>query len=262
METVLQRSMCLRGIAGPVRIFSLREAARLRESFYRTAGIDERRPGKSPRSLTQLHWTNDWVWEMATHPGLLDIAEEILGPDIVLWSTHFWYKPYEGQKSVPWHQEGVLYTGMEPVINLTVWVALTESTVENGCLRVVPSQDRSFIGHELLVPGSSRRLDHAVPDRYVDESRVIDMEMTPGEALFFDEGLMHCSGPNQCPDTARIGFSMRLVTPEVRFKMGQWDSSPENVRLFLLRGKDRFNRNPGLHGDPENRHLAAAALRG
>ncbi len=257
METVLQRTMDQRGFAGPVRIFSRREAASLRESFYRTTGINEHRPGKSPTSLARMHWANDWVWDMATHPDLLDIAEEILGPDIVLWNTAFWYKPYQGQKPVPWHQEGVLFRGIEPRINLTAWIALTESTVENGCLRVIPSPDRSFIEHESLVAGSSRRLDHAVPGRYIDESCAIDMEMSPGEVLFFDEGLIHCSGVNQCPDTARIGFSVRLTTPAVHFKMDQWDVSPENVRLFRLRGEDRFNLNAGLYGDREDLDLAA-----
>jgi ectoine hydroxylase-related dioxygenase (phytanoyl-CoA dioxygenase family) len=261
METVLQRRMRQRGFAGPMRIFSLREAAKLRESFYSTTGIDERRPGKSPTSLARMHWANDWVWEMATHSDLLDVAEEIIGEDIVLWNTAFWYKPYDGQKPVPWHQEGVLFRGIEPRINLTAWIALTESNIENGCLRVVPAQDRSFIEHESLVAGSTRRLDHAVPHSYIDESRAIDMEMAPGEVLFFDEGLIHCSGVNQRPDTARIGFSVRLTTPEVRFKMDQWDVSPENVRLFLLRGKDRFNLNGGLYGDLKNRDLVATGAR-
>lgn len=258
METVLQRGMRERGFIGPIRIFSQSDAARLRESFYRTAGIDERRPGKQPRPLSQMHWEHSWVWDMATHTDLLDIAEEILGPDLVMWSTNFWYKPHEGQKPVPWHQEGSIYTGIDPRINLTAWVALTDSTVQNGCMRVIPSPDRSLIDHEILVPGTTRRLDHALPDEYVDESRAIDLEMSPGEVLFFDEGLVHSSYVNACPNTARIGFSIRLTTPEVRFKMDQWDSAGETVRLFVVRGTDRLNLNAGLYGDVAPHDLTPA----
>jgi ectoine hydroxylase-related dioxygenase (phytanoyl-CoA dioxygenase family) len=247
METFIQREMRTKGYVGPIRLFSQREAVELRRTFLEEAGIDTSAPGPAPRSLARWHWAHDWVWEMATRRELLDIAEEILGPDLVLWNTAFWYKPPVGQKRVPWHQEGVLFRGIEPRINLTAWIALTPTSVENGCLRVIPSEDRTLIPHVPEVPDSTRRLDHRVPPEHVDESRAVDLEMSPGEVLFFDEGLIHRSGTNLRPGDARVGFSVRLTKPEVRFKMDEWDVSPENVRLFLVRGQDPMHLNDALY---------------
>ena len=64
-----------------------------------------------------------WAYELATHQRILDYAERILGPDIVLWAMVFWYKEPHNSKYIPWHQDAT-YWPMEPRINLTAWMAL------------------------------------------------------------------------------------------------------------------------------------------
>ena len=55
------------------------------------------------------------------------------------------------------------------------------------------------------------------PDQ-VDESRAIDVEMSPGEVVFFSEATLHGSNAN-VSDVPRVAYSLRFTTPEVRFDL-------------------------------------------
>ena len=91
--------------------------------------------------LMDRHFGERFVWELATHPILLDAAEAILGPDLLLLATHFFCKypvaPETGERFVVWHQD-VTYWGLEPPLALSAWYAVDNSDPENGCMRVIP----------------------------------------------------------------------------------------------------------------------------
>ena len=88
-----------------------------------------------------LHLFFRWAWDLATHPRLLDCLEDLLGPVIFLRHTRIFYKYPQSEAWVGWHQDGItehLTEGQAPAI----WLGLTDATVENGCLRVVPRSHR------------------------------------------------------------------------------------------------------------------------
>ena len=79
----------------------------------------------------------DQTWlEFAQLPELLDVVEQLLGPDIIRGSALF-CKSAIGGKATPWRQDGQ-YWPMRPLKTVTVWIAIDPSTIENGCLRVIP----------------------------------------------------------------------------------------------------------------------------
>ena len=103
-------------------------------------------PGVRPEKLISAHINgrNDegvvgsrTFLELAQNPHILDLVEQVLGPDIVLWGCQIFCKPAGDGMEVPMHQDGQ-YWPIRPLANCTVWVAIDESTEENGCLRVVP----------------------------------------------------------------------------------------------------------------------------
>src|SRR5262249_26745653 len=88
-----------------------------------------------------LHLFFRWAWDLATHPRLLDCLEDLLGPVILLRHTRIFYKYARSAAWVGWHQDGnteQLSDAQVPAI----WLGLTDATVENGCLRVVPRSHR------------------------------------------------------------------------------------------------------------------------
>ena len=76
---------------------------------------------------------------MATDPGLLDQMQELIGEDLMVLGTHFFCKyPVESTEHfVAWHQD-VTYWGLEPPEAHTAWIAVDDSNLKNGCMRVIP----------------------------------------------------------------------------------------------------------------------------
>ena len=70
------------------------------------------------------------------HPRILDAVEAVIGPNILCWSTDFFIKEPHDPGFVSWHQDST-YWGLEPPEVITAWLGLTDSTPENGCVRVV-----------------------------------------------------------------------------------------------------------------------------
>jgi hypothetical protein len=82
---------------------------------------------------------------LARDPEIVDLVSGVIGDDVILWGCHVFCKPAGEGFETPWHQDGH-YWPIRPLANCTVWVALEESTTENGCLRVIP---RSHAGKHL-----------------------------------------------------------------------------------------------------------------
>ncbi|KIL42330.1 hypothetical protein SD70_02210 [Gordoniibacillus kamchatkensis] len=75
------------------------------------------------------------------------------------------------------------------------------------------------------------------------------MEMSPGQAVFFNEAIFHGSESNRS-HIPRVAFSVRYTTPEVKFKIGEWEGDKERIKTFLVHGNDGFHYNDAIRGTP------------
>ena len=71
---------------------------------------------------------------IARMPAILDMVEQIIGPDFALWNSSFFAKPARVGTKTPWHQDGE-YWPIRPLATCSVWIAVDPATQENGCLR-------------------------------------------------------------------------------------------------------------------------------
>jgi len=227
-----------RGYCWPLRAFSAKHAQALRGKFLDYWGENVGRfEGCLPRELAPLlidtHLGLKWVYELATHPALLDAVEQVLGPDVMIWNTH-WFPKFPGDGTyVSWHQDAT-YWGLSPPNVTTAWVALSSSSKENGCLRVMPGthsgallpQRETYAPSNMLSRGQEIAVDF-------DESRALDLVLRPGEFSLHHIGIVHGSGPNT-GDEPRIGLAIRYITPNVV----QQGKEPDVV--LLVRGTDEY----------------------
>ena len=107
------------------------------------------------------------------HPTILDAVEDVLGPNLLVWSTSFFIKEARDPAYVSWHQDAT-YWGLSAPDVLTAWVAFTDATVENGAMRMVPGSHAeqlehrdTFAPHNLLSRGQEIAVE-------VDEARGVD----------------------------------------------------------------------------------------
>jgi len=83
-----------------------------------------------------VHLLLPFVSRVARSPQLLDRVESIRGPNLLLWSAEFFIKAAHTDKIVSWHQD-LTYWGLGDTDDeITAWIALSEVTVESGCMRV------------------------------------------------------------------------------------------------------------------------------
>lgn len=205
-------------------------------------------------------------------PGLSRIVSEraivcglqhLIGPDILCWRTEFFPKN-PGDAGTGWHQvetyaigetsEGML-TPTERVdevpIELTIWIALTEATKENGCLKFLPGSHRTWYYDELGYMEHSNKEDskndsnHTFfgynydelklsPDWKLNESEAVHMEMEPGEFVIFTARCVHGSLPNTSRKQ-RMGFAIRVVPTHVKVYAGMTEFCEFGQQFDLAR---------------------------
>jgi len=77
-----------------------------------------------------------WL-DIATHPDIVDIVAQIVGPDIILWGTGIFHKRALAGPATPWHRDAS-HTPVKPLATTSVWIAVFDSLRANGCLRFLP----------------------------------------------------------------------------------------------------------------------------
>lgn len=193
--------------------------------------------GKRPEEMDRPHFEDPWLFRYLVHPRVLDVIEAFIGPDIVLWSSHFIAKPRGDGKAVPWHTDGT-YWGerLQPMKVITLWLAVDESSRDNGCMRVIPGSHRwPHAGYdEYDEVDRATNVFHAQL-RSVDEAQAVDLELAVGECHFHDAWTVHGSTPNRS-DRRRCGYTMRYMPADVHFQPGDWSSKHQ---IYLVRGQDR-----------------------
>ncbi|MEO8037308.1 MAG: phytanoyl-CoA dioxygenase family protein [Betaproteobacteria bacterium] len=187
------------------------------------------------------HLLFTWADEIVRHPAVLDAVEDVLGPDLLVWSSSFFTKDAHDPGYVSWHQDSTYWGLSEPDI-VTAWIAFSDSVVENGCMRVIPGthlmdqlpHKDTFAENNMLTRGQEVQVD-------VDAGRAVNVELQPGQFSLHHVRIVHGSDPNPS-DRRRIGFAVRFVPTYVRQTAGPRDSA------MLVRGTDRYH-----HFDPEPR---------
>ena len=189
--------------------------------------------------------------EYARDPTLLDMVEQIAGPDFVLWNVSLFGKPAHDGKKVPWHQDGE-YWPIRPLATTRVWIALDDSTPENGCLRYVRGSHRR---HEIAAHHEAK--DHSLLLQYgidpteLDLDNVFDLELEAGGMGIHDVFMVHGSEAN-ITATPRRALVMNFMPTTSRFdhklavkQFAEMDINFDHSRrpLFQMRGVDRCGIN-------------------
>jgi ectoine hydroxylase-related dioxygenase (phytanoyl-CoA dioxygenase family) len=237
------------GFTFPVQVLSGQEVESWRAAMSQTGEL--LRPEERPLLWTNLHLSFRWAYDLATHPRVLDAVEDLLGPEIVVYSTLIFAKMGGEPNYVSWHQDGqFLARDAQPVRALTAWIALSPSTVENGCLRVVPASYRAgrlpqvntYAPGNMLLRGETVQADF-------DESLPRDVVLAPGEMSLHHVDTIHGSNPNRSRES-RIGFTIRFLQAEVK-------TVDPNTVTMRVRGGEPGRAAPA--GPSADLHTAAAA---
>lgn len=216
-------------------------------------------PGVRPEKLVSAHiesGNNEGVngvkdfLDLAMNEDILDLVQQVIGEDVILWGCHVFCKPAEEGYETPWHQDGH-YWPIRPLANCTVWVALEPSTKENGCLRVIPGSHANKQLHDHLHEDrSDLTLNQRMAEGTFDEAQATDLELQPGQMSLHDVYMIHGAKANTS-GIRRTGVALRYMPGTSLFDRNIKPSDGKTGLavsfatrpLWLLRGQDRTGQN-------------------
>ena len=173
------------------------------------------------------------IWTVGTHPAVLERCIQIHGPDQLLWRSNLFHKPPGGHE-IGAHQ-GLGFPGIakampsiSPGTNITAWMALTDCTLENGCVQLFPGtqhkvyemkpiEDRGVFGRGIALHG-------------LEDIEPVSMDIRRGQFFLFNESVVHRSSVNRS-NVDRTGIGFRFTPTSTRV----YDDSPIDCRGMPLK---------------------------
>ncbi len=143
---------------------------------------------------------------------ILDIAEDLIGPNIQLFHDQALFKPAHHGGAVYWHQDNA-YWRCHPAQLVSCWLTLDDVDESNGAMHLIPeSHLRGLGGQHERAQSTNALLDAR---SHVDEEQAVVIDLPAGGALFHHCQTMHYTPPNHTPRQRRA-FAIHLMPPGTR----------------------------------------------
>ena len=188
--------------------------------------------------------------KFACNNGILNMVAQIIGEDIALWNSSFFAKPARVGSTTPWHQDGE-YWPMRPLATCTVWIAVDDSTKNNGCLRVIRGSHKQMrVRKHVTNDAPGLALNEELPSSEVDQNKAVDLILEAGQISLHDVFLVHGSEPNRSANSRR-GLTLRFMPTtshydrDIENRLDKKFGLVSHLRrpVFLMRGIDQCGRN-------------------
>ena len=217
------------GFVQPFRVYNETEIADLRGYFDRLLA-EYAAAGQDSYSISSAHLRHGRVYDMLTHPPIVDLARDLLGENVIGWGSHFFCKMPGDGKAVAWHQDAS-YWPLSPSKAVTVWLAIDDADPENANMQFIAGSHH--VGHLTFRPSAPG--EHNVLNQTIENAEqygpVVDDTLAAGECSLHSDLLLHGSNANNS-SRRRCGLTLRYAAADVRAGM-DW-----NEKGVIVAGSD------------------------
>lgn len=158
--------------------------------------------------LVNIHHEAPTVKKYYFEGPLVDIASEIIGPNIKGATSQLTFKMKGNTKPFGWHQDNG-YGELEPYNALTTLTALDDTDRGNGCLWLIPGSHKN--GQIRVQQNEDQKKSQSEIIVDADDSLAVPMEMKAGDALIFNCWMLHKSDGNMSQDRDRRILFLRYA---------------------------------------------------
>lgn len=201
------------GYIAPLALFNQEAAAGQRRYFDGLLRQFER-SGRDPYDINQYHHLCQGIYDLVTHPYVLDCVEDLIGPNFVCWGSHYFCKMPGDRRPVPFHQDAP-YWPFRPARAVTFWLAIDDVHPDAGPMCFLPGSHRQ---------GKlewQRRTDDVVLELEVKNRQQLGeaepLLLKAGQFSLHTDLLVHGSQANFSTHR-RCGFTARYVPSDVWIK--------------------------------------------
>jgi len=183
--------------------------------------------------LGNIHHRSDAARKFYFSGPLVDVAEQIIGPNIKGATSQLTFKMRGNTKAFPWHQDNG-YGHLDPYNTITTLTALDDADTENGCLWIIPqSHKQGQIAVAMSAEDKKAGKEVAVE---ADDAKAVPVQMRAGESIVFTCWTLHKSEGNRSKDRDRRILFLRYADADAVEVYN--DRKPRLGRL--VRGSTRF----------------------
>lgn len=193
------------GWIAPIDVMSLDEARALRAQLEDAEKAFPEHLGAENRN--NPHLVLPFLGALTIDPRIVDSVEALVGPSISLWSTVLFIKAPSSGSFVSWHQDAT-YMALASDNHVTAWLALSPSTLDSGCVSVIPGSHRDGMRQHVDTFGDDNILTRGQEVQGVEARDAVHLELQPGQMSLHHPWLVHGSQPNRSSDR-RIGIAMQ-----------------------------------------------------
>jgi ectoine hydroxylase-related dioxygenase (phytanoyl-CoA dioxygenase family) len=187
--------------------------------------------------LDTPHFYDERLLDFLLDDDVLDVVENIIGPDFGLWSSHFICKEPKIGRASPWHEDSAYWHGrfdhFEGIV--TIWLAIDRSGKDNGCMKVIPGSHLSGDSSYEEVDEDQYTFPSRIPD--VDESQAVYLELEPNHYSLHDSRIIHGADANRS-SMRRCGYTMRYFSHTMKY---QQNAKNKNFKIWHCRGSNMHN---------------------
>lgn len=161
--------------------------------------------GQTARRLLQAYARSSLLSDWATQPALTSVLTQLLGDGVCMSQVHhncIMTKQARFSSLTGWHRDSRYWHFQKPEL-ISVWLALRDEKIENGCLLVLPNSHQWQIDAEQLDSAQFLRADIAGNQALLAQAQAVPLQQ--GDVLLFSSNLFHAAGCNQ---TNQTKFSM------------------------------------------------------
>ena len=145
--------------------------------------------------------------KLTYHNRILDILEDIIGPNIQMYHNQALYKPPHHGGPIFWHQDNAYWKCL-PANLVSCWLTLDDVDLHNGAMQFIPGSHLHPMIHD-QAPGSDVLLDMG---KQVDDSRAVVGNLPAGGITLHHCQTLHRTAPNTT-DRKRRAYAIHYMTP-------------------------------------------------
>jgi len=186
--------------------------------------------------------------EIVKSERFLDLIRPLLGEDLLHFYSRYFQKPPHTDASIPLHQDGGNDYSLEPNEFVTLWIALDDASLANGCMWVMPGTHRGQLLPVEPLPPNYWRISQVAVGSEVLAAATVPLEVNAGAVVLMHPKLVHGSGPNRS-DTWRRALAIRYINVTTRIlrklRFGiEWECA------FLVHGSSQGCQNRLINSPP------------
>ncbi|MDA1141345.1 MAG: phytanoyl-CoA dioxygenase family protein [Planctomycetota bacterium] len=181
---------------------------------FRNLAIDDtqdlQKKKEAPKQMLQIMQMcerNIHFRRLVYHDKILDMVEDLIGPNIQLFHDQALFKPARQGGAVFWHQDNG-YWKCSPANLISCWLTLDEVDVSNGAMQVIPGSHLTPMLHEKS-ESTSALFDI---ESQVDTKTAVINELPAGGVMFHHCQTLHYTAPNST-DRQRRAFAIHFMPP-------------------------------------------------